>query len=530
MASIENRSTFVVKVRNRDDLTRTFAVNRQKELKAYLAELRAQGLKPQPKQGTDYYAIRIRALGRPEQCLFATSEQEAIAIKQRVESERTQGYLVDYTKGRKFSLADLLVRYLQEISPRHKGFEIEGYCINALLADAGLGRLALGEVFAAHKNPHPSLIGKSFSRAKGKSVRQPTEEARFIRKPFADLVPEDFNDYIDERSQCVAQATVDRELDLLSTVCTTAIDTWRIPIAKHPMDGVLRPKYFNERDRRLKGDEEPRMLQAAFEEDARTSIEQRLEELMQSQRLEAQDAETTYRRKSIIKTARAAHQSAAEASYVHVPMFETFICFQLMSGARRNETMLLLWKDVNLGDQTAFIPDSKNGRARTLALRSDLVNLLQQLPRTDERVFPFTVDHLRKVWARICTAAGLVGVDELHVHDLRHEAISRVAEAGANLPGGFSLVDLQAFSGHRDTRMLLRYTHLSMPSLAKRLDEAFSDTSQSTIHRGRRRLKKGAVFNTTALANFEADTRFAAQPAATPAAGNVLPFRRREAA
>ena len=53
MASIENRSTFDVKVRNRDDLTRTFAVNRQKELKAYLAELRAQGLKPQPKQGTD---------------------------------------------------------------------------------------------------------------------------------------------------------------------------------------------------------------------------------------------------------------------------------------------------------------------------------------------------------------------------------------------------------------------------------------------------------------------------------------------
>ncbi|MGA8010290.1 MAG: hypothetical protein WCA24_12985 [Thiomonas sp.] len=79
MASIENRSTFVVKVRNRDDLTRTFAVNRQKELKAYLAELRAQGLKPQPKQGTDYYAIRIWALGRPEQCLFAKSEHKAIS-------------------------------------------------------------------------------------------------------------------------------------------------------------------------------------------------------------------------------------------------------------------------------------------------------------------------------------------------------------------------------------------------------------------------------------------------------------------
>lgn len=62
---------------------------------------------------------------------------------------------------------------------------------------------------------------------------------------------------------------------------------------------------------------------------------------MQSERLETQEADTTYRRKSIIKTARAAHQSAAEASYAHVPMFETLICFQLVSGARRKKAMLL---------------------------------------------------------------------------------------------------------------------------------------------------------------------------------------------
>ncbi len=33
------------------------------------------------------------------------------------------------------------------------------------------------------------------------------------------------------------------------------------------MDGVKRPKYFNERDRRLKGDEEARLLDAAHSED-----------------------------------------------------------------------------------------------------------------------------------------------------------------------------------------------------------------------------------------------------------------------
>lgn len=93
---------------------------------------------------------------------------------------------------------------------------------------------------------------------------------------------------------------------------------------------------------------------------------------------------------------------------------------------------------------------------------------------------------------RICTRAGLTGDDELRIHDLRHEAISRVAEASSNTPGGFTLVDLQAFSGHRDTRMLLRYAHLCAQSLAKRLDAAFADTKQVGNHHGRRRLKEGA--------------------------------------
>ena len=102
------------------------------------------------------------------------------------------------------------------------------------------------------------------------------------------------------------------------------------------------------------------------------------------------------------------------------------------------------------------------------------------------------MDGLRKAWARMCAAAGLVGDDELRVHDLRHEAISRVADAGGRVVGGFSLVDLQAFSGHRDTRMLLRYAHLCAQSLPKRLDAAFEDDSQTVGHHGVRRLKKGA--------------------------------------
>ena len=138
MASIENRSRFIVSVQKRDDLTQTFAYTRESQLRAYVAELKAQGFKPKLGRTNDAYAIRIREAGQPNQCLYANSEQEAIDIKQRVELERRNGLFVDYAKGRRFTFADLLARYLREESPRHKGFEVEGYIINAMLSDAVL--------------------------------------------------------------------------------------------------------------------------------------------------------------------------------------------------------------------------------------------------------------------------------------------------------------------------------------------------------------------------------------------------------
>jgi hypothetical protein len=53
---------------------------------------------------------------------------------------------------------------------------------------------------------------------------------------------------------------------------------------------------------------------------------------------------------------------------------------------------------------------------------------------------------------------------DLHFHDLRHEAISRLVEAG--------LSDQQAaaISGHKSMQMLKRYTHLRAVDLVEVLD------------------------------------------------------------
>jgi hypothetical protein len=43
MATIENRSVYVVTVLKREDLTKTFAYTRKNGVKAYVAELKAAG-------------------------------------------------------------------------------------------------------------------------------------------------------------------------------------------------------------------------------------------------------------------------------------------------------------------------------------------------------------------------------------------------------------------------------------------------------------------------------------------------------
>ena len=54
-------------------------------------------------------------------------------------------------------------------------------------------------------------------------------------------------------------------------------------------------------------------------------------------------------------------------------------------------------------------------------------------------------------------------LSDLRFHDLRHEAISRFLELGLNIP------EVAVISGHKDPRMLFRYTHLRAEELVGRL-------------------------------------------------------------
>lgn len=113
------------------------------------------------------------------------------------------------------------------------------------------------------------------------------------------------------------------------------------------MDGVRRPKYFNERERRISPEEEMRLIEALAQLDFERAAEQRLQELA-GQALEGMTFSSNSARKKVLAQERKRLLPLAEQTCKPVPIFETFAQFQLMTAARRSETLTLTWDRVDL--------------------------------------------------------------------------------------------------------------------------------------------------------------------------------------
>ncbi|GAA7762385.1 hypothetical protein HpMS107_26970 [Helicobacter pylori] len=218
--------------------------------------------------------------------------------------------------------------------------------------------------------------------------------------------------YRDERLKQVAPGTVIRELAYLSAIVNHARREWGINIT-NPVASVRKPPSPQGRDRVLSAEEECRLLAALA---------------------------PTGRRN---------------------PWLRPMAILSLETAMRRGELLQLRWQNIDLASQTAFLPMTKNGTPRTVPLSRKAVDLLRDLPRCiDGSVFPINAPAHHKAFERACKRAGLV---DLHWHDLRHTAITRLA---TKLP---NLIELAAVSGHRSLTMLKRYYHPSAADLAKKI-------------------------------------------------------------
>lgn len=136
------------------------------------------------------------------------------------------------------------------------------------------------------------------------------------------------------------------------------------------------------------------------------------------------------------------------------------VLLAIETGLRRGEILGLDWCHVSLQGRTAHIPHTKTGIARTIPLTDSALAILEPLEDRQGPIFHLSTNALRQAWERLRNRASL---RDLRFHDLRHEAISRFCELGLSIP------EVAAISGHRDPRMLLRYSHIRADELAKRL-------------------------------------------------------------
>ena len=131
---------------------------------------------------------------------------------------------------------------------------------------------------------------------------------------------------------------------------------------------------------------------------------------------------------------------------------------------RRGGILSLTWENVHLERRYVHLPDTKNGDSRDVPLSPQALELLRDLPRNiveDQVVFPLHFEALKSLWRRACSRAG---ISDLRFHDLRHDATSRFFEKGLNV------MEVAAITGHKDLRMLQRYTHLRAEELALKLN------------------------------------------------------------
>jgi len=115
---------------------------------------------------------------------------------------------------------------------------------------------------------------------------------------------------------------------------------------------------------------------------------------------------------------------------------------------------------LDLEARTVLLRNTKNGFPRTVPLSTGALNVIKDTPRSGPTVFAISANALRLAWERLRRRAGVL---ELRFHDLRHEAVSRFFERGLNVP------EVAMISGHRDLRMLFRYTHPKPEEVAAKL-------------------------------------------------------------
>lgn len=243
------------------------------------------------------------------------------------------------------------------------------------------------------------------------------DNPKLILKPIKMVTTDDMVLWRDKREKSVKSASVRREANLLSGVFNIARREWKW-VKDNPMGDLKLPTKPKPRDRRISEEEIERLcLSASYE--PYTQPQTATQQVM--------------------------------AGFL----------LAIETGMRQGELLKIKWDDVYLKRRYIALYDTKNNDDRHVPLSSNAMKLIESLKGVDD-TYLFTVNSgsfsqlFRKLRNR-CEIA------DLHFHDTRHEACTRLAR---KLP----IEDLARMLGHRRLDSVMIYYNATATEIANLLD------------------------------------------------------------
>jgi integrase len=150
---------------------------------------------------------------------------------------------------------------------------------------------------------------------------------------------------------------------------------------------------------------------------------------------------------------------------------ERIVKFAVATSMRQEEITRILFDDFDGEAATVLIRQRKHPRDKAsnnqyVPLVADtgfdaVALIKEQAERVSPKgsIFPYCARSIGAAFRRACIE---LRIEDLHFHDLRHEGISRLFEADWDIP------QVASVSGHKDWKMLQRYTHLRPSYIASR--------------------------------------------------------------
>jgi integrase len=167
-----------------------------------------------------------------------------------------------------------------------------------------------------------------------------------------------------------------------------------------------------------------------------------------------------------IRMLKAASNDKSKLPYGDLIDFAVFTCL------RAGEIFRITWDDLNTDSGNPMLwvrdrkhPTEKMGNDQNIPLLGNAAAIIKRQPRKrladgslDPRIFPFKADGFVNAFIRLRNRAKL---PDVHFHDLRHEGISRLFEAG------YGIAEVTGVSGHQSWECLKVYTNLKAADMHK---------------------------------------------------------------